>query len=74
MVPRNRGGGKCTPWPEVERRGLRVDPSRTALPYVGTKHSNYKWFVPKNGTGVLKGLRHKQRGHTQTKKRVETWR
>ena len=29
----------------------RINPFSTALPYVGTKHSNYKYFVPKTGLG-----------------------
>ena len=31
--------------------GARYNPFTTALPYVGTVHSNYKQFVPKTGLG-----------------------
>ena len=34
-----------------------LNPFRTAVPFWGKKQSNSKWFVPKNGAAVLKGLK-----------------
>ena len=35
---------------------LRVNPFKTAAPFWGTNYLEFDWFVPKNGTAVLKGF------------------
>ena len=42
-----------------QRYGSQFKPFRTAVPCWGTNYSKFEWFVPNNGTAVLKGLRFK---------------